>query len=282
MPSNLESYKEAIFKKLRKVGTRGLSKTGLKIGKSRPKSRAIKELEQSQKIVNLGSKTRTRYVLPEFNKPLEIACERIERSAMSGKKGLFSRTKLRELSRKGCPSKIAKRLDDAIDWLIKEGKLLNLTYGKSILYLHISALQSFQPPAKKRTSAEAKAEKSSGKAKTAKVKTAKAKTAKAKTAKAKTAKAKTKAKTSAASELDRDMVLEAYQEVKQHTGFSNVEIYKLQQELDVPMDTLKEFLFQESRRGMAVLVKGDWSLSSEETRSGAIKLEGKRYLMVRF
>ena len=79
-PSNLESHKESILIKLQEVGTKGLSKTGLKIGKSRPKSRALKELEQAQKIVNLGSKTRTRYVLPEFNRPLEIAHEIIEKN----------------------------------------------------------------------------------------------------------------------------------------------------------------------------------------------------------
>jgi hypothetical protein len=83
-------------------------------------------------------------------------------------------------------------------------------------------------------------------------------------------------------ELNRKLVLEAYQKVSQRAGFSNVEIYQLQQELGAPMDALKAFLLEESRHGRAVLSLGDWSLSSEETRSGAVELQGSQYLLVRF
>jgi hypothetical protein len=47
------------------------------------------------------------------------------------------------------------------------------------------------------------------------------------------------------------------------------------------MDALKHFLLDESRQGRAVLTLGDWSVSSEETRAGAIELFGKPHLLVR-
>lgn len=74
----------------------------------------------------------------------------------------------------------------------------------------------------------------------------------------------------------------AYPRVKSNFGFSDVRISDLQKEADVPMDELKEFLLKESRPGgVAQLGKGDWSLSSEEVRSGAVTIDGTPFLMVR-
>jgi hypothetical protein len=47
------------------------------------------------------------------------------------------------------------------------------------------------------------------------------------------------------------------------------------------MGELKRFLLEESHRGHAVLCLGDWSVSSDEIRSGAIELFGKPHLLVR-
>ncbi len=81
---------------------------------------------------------------------------------------------------------------------------------------------------------------------------------------------------------DRDSVFQAYRKVRQRLGFSNVEIYQLQQELNIDMDVLKAFLLEESRQGRAVLSLGDWSLSTAAARRGAIELQGRQYLLIRF
>lgn len=83
-------------------------------------------------------------------------------------------------------------------------------------------------------------------------------------------------------DINRDMILESYETIKRQKGFPNIEIYELQQDLEVPMDVLKSFLLEESRKGRAVLSLGDWSLSSDEVRNGAIDLDGKPHLLIRF
>jgi len=83
-------------------------------------------------------------------------------------------------------------------------------------------------------------------------------------------------------EIDRKDVLLSYEKIKEQKGFSNIEIYELQKKLAVSMEKLKSFLLKESKAGRAVFSLGDWSLSSAETRSGAVYLEGKPYLLIRF
>ena len=70
-PTNLEPYKKEMLNQLKEAETKGFTKSRLN-GKSRPKTKALKELEESGEIINLGSKGRTRYVLKEFDMPLEI------------------------------------------------------------------------------------------------------------------------------------------------------------------------------------------------------------------
>ncbi len=236
--ADLESHKQDILNRLREAGTKGLSKTGLKIGnESTPKAQSLRQLEETREIANLGRKGRTRYVLQEFNVPLETAYEIIEEKSANGKPILFSRTKLKELA-KGCPANVAKKLDEAIDWLVKEKKLFKLTSGNTVFFMHSVSLRSLLPPEPEEKIAPP--------------------------------------------ELDREQVLKAYYKVKQRVGFSSVEIYKLQQELGVPMDQVKVFLLEESRQGKVMLSTGDWTVSSEEIRSGAIYLLGKPHLLVRF
>ncbi|MBF0537470.1 MAG: hypothetical protein HQL03_04355 [Nitrospirae bacterium] len=81
--------------------------------------------------------------------------------------------------------------------------------------------------------------------------------------------------------LAREQVLAAYEKVKERCGFSDVEIADLRDELSVTQGQLEAFLLQESRQGKAVLSQGDWSLSDDKTRSGAIRLFGKPHLLVR-
>jgi DNA invertase Pin-like site-specific DNA recombinase len=84
-------------------------------------------------------------------------------------------------------------------------------------------------------------------------------------------------------------IIAAYQKVKARTGFSNVEIYHVQQELDINMESLKEFLKTEYKQGKVILSLGDWSLSDENIRSGAVYIPtadtGKphdRFLLMRY
>jgi hypothetical protein len=82
--------------------------------------------------------------------------------------------------------------------------------------------------------------------------------------------------------INRGDVFTAYLRVRNCLGSSNVEIYELQQELAVPMAQLKNFLLEESRKGRVVLSRGDWSVSSEAVRSGAVELDGQPHLLVEF
>ncbi len=219
-----------MLNKLREAGAKGLNKAGLGIGSSTSGKQAVNELESEGKIANLESGNKFLYVLKAFDMPLEMACERIEAETASRKNTLLNRTKLIGECKKRCPGRVKKELEKAVDWLVKENRLLKFKYKNFFVFLHASAVQTAE----------------------------------------------------ALPELNRDRVSEAYRKVSQRAGFSNVEIYQLQQELGAPMDALKAFLLEESRHGRAVLSLGDWSLSSEETRSGAVELQGSQYLLVRF
>lgn len=76
-------------------------------------------------------------------------------------------------------------------------------------------------------------------------------------------------------------IQEAYQKLTGQSGFSAVEIYQLHIESGIPLDWIKEFIVKLRREGKAEFNFGDWSLSSEETRSGAVEFDGDRFLLVR-
>jgi len=245
---SLESRKEIILGKLREVGASGLTKGGLGVKDAKSVgARALRALEEERQVANLGTLKKTRYVLMEFYKPLEIACDQVETNAREPRS---SRPEILELlSRKdlerGCEGEIRKKVDEAIDWLVKEGKLLRFRRGRNTYCVHADHVKALlldeEAPRIERTGTPIPR-----------------------------------------LVLGRPQVLGAYRRVKERLGYSNVEIYELQRELGAPMDQLKEFLLEGSRRGTAVLSLGDWSLSSEETRSGAIDIFGKPHLLVRF
>jgi hypothetical protein len=244
---SLESKKEVILAKLKEVGASGLTKGGLAIkgGKSAG-AMALKALEEEREVANLGTSKKTRYVLMEFYKPLEIACDQVESNAMRSKPSrpevleLLSRRDLE----KGCEGEVRKKVDEAIDWLVNEGKLLRFRRGRNTYCVHAEPVKSLL---------------SEGEAPRIE-----------------------RPRTPIPPQVPgRQEVLDAYRSVRERLGYSNVEIYELQKELGAPMDQLKAFLLEESKRGTAVLSLGDWSLSSEDTRSGAIELFGKPHLLVR-
>jgi len=241
---NLEAHKEDILKRLRGAGKKGVNKTELKVTSKSENMRieAFKSLEKEGKIVNSGTKSKPRYLLQEFYRPLEMAYEKIEEHLLAVQKP--DKMKLVSLSNlKNMLKNLKHEADKAIDLLLKENKLLKIKHGNGTYFLHanpVLELLSFV-----QVSPEKIEEKP-------------------------------------AAELTTEHVLEAYMRVKQRSGFSNIEIYELQQELGAPMDQVKEFLLQESKQGRVILGLGDWSLSSEETRSGAVYMRGKPHLLVRF
>lgn len=240
---------DEILAKLQQAGAKGLSKTSLKIGSSASKLKSFKELQKNKLIANLGSLKKTRYVLQQFYTPLELASAIIEKKVINsqtpGKPITIGRQNNRRNLLNALPAgAIRKKGDEAFEFLAKEKKLLRLSYGNSTYFIHVAALRSLFPsyPLKREGQTRKGAD----------------------------------------PRINHDKVLKAYHQISQHIGFSNIEIYELQQKLDVPMAELKRYIVQESKKGQAVLSFGDWSLSSEETRSGAIYLREKAHLMVRF
>ncbi len=77
-------------------------------------------------------------------------------------------------------------------------------------------------------------------------------------------------------------LLEVYQQLVQRNGFPDVEIFELHERLGLPLAALRAQILAEYEAGRAVLSFGDWSLASPDTRSGAIEINGDRYLRVRF
>jgi len=84
----LENQAEKLLFKLREAGPVGLNKgkLGLRAGKGRA-AQALLELIAERKVANLGTAKRARFVLIEHFNPLERACERIEKNALSEKPG---------------------------------------------------------------------------------------------------------------------------------------------------------------------------------------------------
>ena len=245
---SLEEHKTNIITKLSKAGPIGLSKSklGVKDAKS-PSGRALKELLTDRRLANLGTRSRTRYVLMEHFKPLELACEQIEKNAKGTKPGRAGQIQLliRKDLEKGCEGEVRKKVDEAIDWLVKEQKLLRAQRGRTFYYLSADRVRAlFMEQAELPISEPEPLEEEFA--------------------------------------LDKGTVFAAYLRVRGRLGYSNIEISELRKELGVPMDRLKSFLVEQSRLGNAVLSLGDWSVSSEAVRSGAIELYGRPHLLVSF
>jgi hypothetical protein len=250
----VESQKERILAKLNEAGAAGLTKTQLG-GQSAKRAavQALRELLSEHKVANLGSPTRTCFVSIQNFNPLERACAQVEKNALSGKStpdhaiDLLTRKELE----KGCTGEVRKKIPEALDWLVKEKRLVKLRRSRSVYFLSAEKLGRIVAL----TTLE------SGEA---------------------TEPSSPPSPIAATGSINRKQVLAAYQRLRSRLGYSNVEISQLQRELKIPMDALKRFLLEESTQGHAVLSLGDWSVSSDEIRSGAIELFGKPHLLVRF
>jgi hypothetical protein len=250
----VESQKERVLARLHAAGAEGLTKSQL--GGKRAKGaavQALRELLSERRVANLGSPTRTCFVSIQHFNPLERACAQVEKNALSGKSAPDHAIELltRKELEKGCTGEVRKKIAEALDWLVKEKRLVKLRRRRSVYFLsaeklgRMAALTTLEPGEAIEPSSPPSRDASTG-------------------------------------SIDRRLVLAAYQRLRSGLGYSNVEISQLQRELKIPMDALKRFLLEESTRGHAVLSLGDWSVSSDEIRSGAIELFGKPHLLVRF
>lgn len=243
---NLKFHKKKILKQLEKAGPRGLTKSKLGIkGSKSEKKQALKALEKKRRIGNLGTGRKTRYVLAKHYKPIEIAYERVDQNAKaSGIKGTEALPLLVQKDlEKDCPGQVRRKVGAAIDRLIKERKLMKLKRGRDLFFLHTDLVREVLAEQAEIPAFEIEPDSHS---------------------------------------INRGDVFTAYLRVRNCFGSSNVEIYELQQKLGVPMAQLKNFLLEESRQGRVVLSRGDWSVSSEAVRSGAVELDGQPHLLVEF
>jgi hypothetical protein len=250
----VERQKEKILANLREAGPAGAKKA--KLGVKSPKgsaAQALKELLSDRRVANLGSPTRPCYVLGEHFNPLERACAQIERNARLQKPVYDPTLELfvkKELE-KGCQGEVRNKVDEALDWLVQQKRLVKLRRGRSFYLASTDGLKALLTPDRQPPEAAAEAQ-------------------------------PRPLHSPDAHPVDRLLVQAAYGRLTSRLGYRNVEISELRRELDIPMDELKRLLLEESRDGHAVLSLGDWSVSSDETRSGAIELFGRPHLLVRF
>lgn len=248
---SVESVKEKLLTKLRSAGPAGLAKGKLGIGAAKGRSaQAFNELIAERKIANLGTAARSCFVVTEHFNPLERACARIEENARAAvaARGKAIDLLIQKDLEKGCVGEVRKKAAEAIDWLVREGRLLRFRRSRTHYYIHagtvspsIAAADGDQPEMPSPGPAAA----------------------------------------ALPAALERQAVAAAYRRLRQRLGFSNVEIAELRREAGCAMEALKEFLLEESRAGRAVLSLGDASVSSEESRAAAIELFGRPHLLVR-
>jgi hypothetical protein len=247
----VERLKEKLIARLRELGPAGATKA--KLGVKGPKgnaAQALQELLSDRRAANIGSAARPCYVLSEHFNPLERACERIERNIGSHKPVRNDAQDLwvkRELE-KGCQGEVRNKIDEGINWLVKEKRLLRLRRGRSFYWVSAERLKMLLDSPKALPGDEPARSSLSP----------------------------------AAGPVDPRLVKAAYDRLRSRLGYRNVEISELQRELGIPMDALKRHLLEESREGRAVLSLGDWSVSSGAIRAGAIELFGQPHLLVRF
>ncbi|MGD8264739.1 MAG: hypothetical protein PVF14_14030 [Desulfobacterales bacterium] len=243
---NLKFHEKKILEQLKKAGPEGLTKSQLGIkGVKSLKGQALVALEKKVKIGNLGTHRKNRYVLAKHNNPIEIAYTQIDQNAKSV--GTIRSEILYLLTRndlqKGCEGQVRKKVDKAIDRLIKDQKLMKLKRGSVVYFLHTDFVREVLTGQAQIPEFNIEPDPHS---------------------------------------INRGDVFTAYLRVRKRLGCSRVEIYELQQELGVPMDQLKNFLLEESRQERVVFSRADRPMSSKAIRSGAVELNGQPHLLVEF
>ncbi len=244
---NPAAARAAVLERLKAAGPAGLAKGKLLERLGSRGEEALKALLAAGGVANLGTRSRPRFVLPEHFRPLERACEHIEKKALGpkaaaeGALALFTRE---ELTR-GLTGEPKKKIPEAFARLFSEARLLRCKRGRNLYLIHREHLRHL-------VAREGRTEPHRAPAPYPPV------------------------------VCEREAVLSAYRRLREKSGFSHVEIAALAREAGCPLAPLKEFILSESRAGRAVLGLGDWSLSTEETRAGAVELLGRPHLLVSF
>jgi hypothetical protein len=161
---------------------------------------------------------------------------------------------------------VAARVDEAIDLLVLERKLIPLKNAASVLYVHFASLQGLLPVGISGADAE------EGAAQTGVVALA-------------GAEPYAGLKTQAGGEAEADLATlrQAYQQlIAKPPGYLDVLIYDLQRASLLPLEAVKQTLLAGSRAGQLVPTLGDFSLSSPEVRAAGLEIAGDVYLRVRF
>lgn len=234
-----------VLERLKAAGAAGLAKGKLLARLGSRGEKALKALLSARRIANLGSRHRPCFVLPEHFRPLERACEHIEVKALSLKTAGEEAIALftRDELTRGLTGEPKKRIPEAFRRLFEEKKLVRCKRGRNVYVIHRAHLSHLLGDQQGIPRAPAPRPPVI---------------------------------------LEREAVLSAYRRLKEKSGFSHVEIAVLAREAGCPLAPLKEFILSEIRAGRAVLGLGDWSLSSEEARAGAIEQLGRPHLLVSF
>ena len=256
-----EDFKGALISALEEAKDLGCKKTVL-VKKSAERLAALQELVAAGAVVDMGTAKAPRFVLPLYYRPLELAYEAVEAKATPGLGQLFSRAALA----KGLAGAVAARVDEAIDLLVLERKLIPLKNAASVLYVHFASLQGLLPVGISGADAE------EGAAQTGVVALA-------------GAESYAGLKTQAGGEAEADLATlrQAYQQlIAKPPGYLDVLIYDLQRASLLPLEAVKQTLLAGSRAGQLVPTLGDFSLSSPEVRAAGLEIAGDVYLRVRF
>lgn len=99
--------------------------------------RSLARLEQEGTVLNLGTEKSPRYLLPEFDRRRDRACDTILGRATPGKATVFNAAALRRGHAKGCKRPL---IEEAIAALVAWGELFIIQPGKSVYYLHARSI----------------------------------------------------------------------------------------------------------------------------------------------
>ena len=127
-----------IIESLTNAGFKGLSKTQLKLI-SKTRQEAFKALLDSNRIENIGSQSRPRYVTQDFFQPLEIACDLILAQAKPGQLKTFTRKQIAD----SLTGVFQEKADEAVERLVEEKKLLALKCSGKDYFLHASSTAAY-------------------------------------------------------------------------------------------------------------------------------------------
>ncbi|MDQ6976174.1 MAG: hypothetical protein Q9M22_06400 [Mariprofundaceae bacterium] len=239
----LPQNQEYILQLLMPAAEQGLTTGKLKLGaKESPRRQALKQLLHEKSIGNLGSATRARYVLARFFHP--------QQHAEAWLKEKVSAINGQSTIRLANQTKLLKELP--IGSIRQSGRAAadHLVATGGLVRLHFGASIFLLDPTYCRDAG--------------------------------TNAATPQAPKQEDNTRDTTQLMAAYTTLAAQTGFSNVEIYALQQASGWSLAALQAHLLLMCREGKAVLSTGDWSLSSTEVRSAVIEVNGQQRLLVRF